>query len=79
MFKNVKVENPVRHLVQVSEGDFECADFRTQKRDLGSGIEMWALSIVLKATEEGIGPLPSSLSTAEELDYGRLAESHRKV
>lgn len=46
----------------------------------GLRIEMWALSIVLKATEEGIGglfPVPSPQQ--RNWIKWRLAESHRKV
>ena len=39
MFKNVKVENPVRHLVQVSEGDFGCADLELRR-------EIWTRGLI---------------------------------
>lgn len=68
MFKNVKVENPVRHLVQVSEGDFECADLELRREIWAQNRNVGVINCFKSHRRGNRGPLPSSLSTAEELD-----------
>ena len=66
--ENVKAENAVRHLVQVSEGDFGCADLELRGEIWAQNRNGGVINCFKSHRRGNRGPLPSSLSTAEEVD-----------